>query len=598
MDPDMMPGMMPVPAGAITIGTASAEGGVRTLNTASAQGFFRDSPEYAFTIESLNSGGMEPGADVIGNSRETALVLDTPTRQQHVLNQPTDNDVFSVYLQAGQNLSFTVEGLGEETNLRLQVLDSSGSTLGTATASGGTGQATTSITAAEEGFYFASVRHPQQQAFYDPYELTLGPSGATPPLEGNRQPDPAPDEAAVALGRTVAIDVLGNDDDPDGGALSLLALDTAGTRGTVSIEGGAVRYDPAGAFGDLAPGQSTTDSFRYAIADGMDGAANAEVTVVVTNDETPPEPMEPPVAADDEAATGPGGNIAIDVLGNDSDPEGGVLAVVSLDTSGLTGEATLEDGAVSYVASGFGGLAPGESAEDSFSYTVEDANGLTATAEVTVTVTAPQIDPDCSAGTAGDDAFVAEPGGPRCFDGLAGRDSIEIPLAFRDPGTTIAPIEGGFRVRAGEGEGIEVLGIESLIFEDGTLETDFGEIAASVYRYYVGGLGRLPDYGGAAFWVNEIEAGRISLGGFAQAILDSPEFRERFDPDADNETFLQSVYQNVYGREFDEGGLAFWLEPLDNGVFDRWEMVQVFADAPEAQDIYANDTDDGVLLLA
>ena len=77
------------------------------------------------------------------------------------------------------------------------------------------------------------------------------------------------------------------------------------------------------------------------------------------------------------------------VLSNDGDPDGDDLSVTGLDTSATAGEVTqLDGGRFEYAPSGaFDGLAEGETALDTFSYTVSDGEGATATATVRVTVT-------------------------------------------------------------------------------------------------------------------------------------------------------------------------------------------------------------------
>lgn len=49
--------------------------------------------------------------------------------------------------------------------------------------------------------------------------------GISARLDGARNPIAAPDEAYVRPGKTVSVQVLANDSDPDGGALSLVAVE-------------------------------------------------------------------------------------------------------------------------------------------------------------------------------------------------------------------------------------------------------------------------------------------------------------------------------------------------------------------------------------
>jgi hypothetical protein len=88
-----------------------------------------------------------------------------------------------------------------------------------------------------------------------------------------------------------------------------------------------------------------------------------------------------PIAGNDQAATSEDQAITIDLLGNDSDPDGDALHIESL-TQGIDGKATLTPiaGWVTFTPNlDFNGTA-------TFSYTVADATGATATALVMVFV--------------------------------------------------------------------------------------------------------------------------------------------------------------------------------------------------------------------
>ncbi len=89
-----------------------------------------------------------------------------------------------------------------------------------------------------------------------------------------------------------------------------------------------------------------------------------------------------PVANDDSVTTTEQTEVVINVLGNDSDPDGDELTVTSIDTGPANGIAVINaDGSISYTPNaGFIGT-------DTFTYTITDANGDTATATVTITVT-------------------------------------------------------------------------------------------------------------------------------------------------------------------------------------------------------------------
>src|SRR5690606_14258805 len=108
------------------------------------------------------------------------------------------------------------------------------------------------------------------------------------------------------------------------------------------------------------------------VNDGNLVGAPADVPIPVT-----PVP-DPPIAVDDNATTNENTPVTIAVTGNDSDPFGVVLTIVSL-TQPSNGTAVVTGTSTVYTpAAGFIGV-------DTFTYTIEGTEG-TATATVTVTV--------------------------------------------------------------------------------------------------------------------------------------------------------------------------------------------------------------------
>ena len=177
------------------------------------------------------------------------------------------------------------------------------------------------------------------------------------------------DSAATTEGMPVMIDVLANDTDPDGDALAISSV-APPANGTATIEGSAILYTPA-------PGFTGTDSFTYSVVDPAGGVAGATVTVTITESV---DPNQPPVARNDRATTTIDSPVSIAVLANDFDPDDDVLTIVSVGTP-ANGTAARSGNSVLYTP------APGFVGSDSFPYTIEDGNGGSATAMVTVLVT-------------------------------------------------------------------------------------------------------------------------------------------------------------------------------------------------------------------
>lgn len=92
------------------------------------------------------------------------------------------------------------------------------------------------------------------------------------------------------------------------------------------------------------------------------------------------------LVADDVAVTDEDEVIEIDVLANDSDPDGGTLALLTV-AKPLFGAATIDDGMIRYTPD------PDANGVDTFAYVVTDGRGETKAGQVTVTVNAVDDDP-------------------------------------------------------------------------------------------------------------------------------------------------------------------------------------------------------------
>ncbi len=187
--------------------------------------------------------------------------------------------------------------------------------------------------------------------------------------------------------------VLVNDSDIDGDAFGVTAADVTSQYGAiVSVNAdGTLSYDPTGSdtLQDLAVGESLDDTFSYTIADVHGATASATVTVTVEgrNDD--------PVAVDDDYATFEDDVLTVTpagVLANDTDRDGDPLAVDVANTDAVTAlgvPITVNaDGSFTYDPTGTDlGVAPGDTTDDTFTYTVTDPHGGTDTAIVTIEVT-------------------------------------------------------------------------------------------------------------------------------------------------------------------------------------------------------------------
>jgi Ca2+-binding RTX toxin-like protein len=269
-------------------------------------------------------------------------------------------------------------------------------------------------------------------------------------LPVNDDPDPDDDSITVAEDGIVTLDIVANDEDVDGDTIVVSSVDDP-DHGTASIapDGRSLIYSPD-------PNWNGVETFSYAVADGQQGAEEADVTATVT-------PVnDPPRAEPDTVGVAGGMSAVVDAVANDSagpaDESGQALLVVAVGAP-AHGTATLiatgpDSGMIRYTpGAGFTGV-------DSFTYDVSDGE-LTATGTVTVTVTAPVSRTFCGlvatiAGTKGADVIAGTPGddviharrGNDVIDGNGGNDVI-----CGGPGADrITALDGADRIAGGTGQ--------------------------------------------------------------------------------------------------------------------------------------------------
>ena len=195
-----------------------------------------------------------------------------------------------------------------------------------------------------------------------------GSDSAQVTVRVNARPLAQNDAAETHEDQPISIEVLANDRDPDGDALTVSAVGQP-AHGSATIEAdGGISYVPNANF-------HGSDSFTYTIDDGNGGSAVGTVTVTVhaVNDA--------PTAVPDSVTTQKNKTVRVAVLANDSDGDGDALTVYSVSRAANGTVSIRHDGTVQYrPKSNFTGT-------DSFTYTISDGNGGAATATVTVTVT-------------------------------------------------------------------------------------------------------------------------------------------------------------------------------------------------------------------
>jgi gliding motility-associated-like protein len=205
----------------------------------------------------------------------------------------------------------------------------------------------------------------------DPAGATSAPALVTVTVTPvNDRPVAVDDQATTDENTAVDIDILANDFDIDNDLVpSSVVLTAAPIHGTVSIHAsGQVTYTPSTDF-------VGSDAFQYTVADA-EGLVSLPATVTVSVVEVE---NKAPVAVDDAVTNSSLTQFEIDVLANDYDQDGPneELTLVSV-TQPTMGTVSIVNGKVVYKPAGM------QSTTVTFTYTIQDADGLTDEAVVTI----------------------------------------------------------------------------------------------------------------------------------------------------------------------------------------------------------------------
>ena len=249
-------------------------------------------------------------------------------------------------------------------------------------------------------------------------------------------PTANPDAFEVARYRTASLDVLGNDTDPDGDLLRIVnwqypADPAAPASGQVDCTKNEYRrctYTLDQSYSGPLP---LVETFTYEVIDGQPGSTPSEATVTVTVLEN-----RPPTANPDTGSTQGEVVLSIDVLENDTDPDGDTLTITDIvgDPANL-GTATCPPTSVGCQYTPPAGLeTDGYPITDTFTYVIADAEGLSDSAEIAVTVEAPDAGP-----VATPNAATLRTGETQTISVLSDDSGIDISIVeFSDPLNGIA----------------------------------------------------------------------------------------------------------------------------------------------------------------
>ncbi len=186
----------------------------------------------------------------------------------------------------------------------------------------------------------------------------------------NNPPVPKTVTARVLAGDTVRITVPLSGIDPDGDSVQFIGQETNPQKGAVVASGPDWMDFQAG---DYAAG---TDTFTYAVVDALGARATGTVRIGIA---ARVEGARNPIAVEDDVTAKPGRTLSVQVLANDSDPDGSPLSVTAVTSLDGKARAKVSGDVVTVTA-------PKTQGAYGFLYTIQNQRGGTSQAFLRLTV--------------------------------------------------------------------------------------------------------------------------------------------------------------------------------------------------------------------
>ncbi|PRA13453.1 hypothetical protein CQ010_02065 [Arthrobacter sp. MYb211] len=197
--------------------------------------------------------------------------------------------------------------------------------------------------------------------------FNVRPAAGENDLESNSPPNPEPIVGRVFAGSSTNVLVPLDAIDPDGDSVSLVQFGSAPRQGTAKIRGASIDYS-------ANKDASGTDEFSYVVEDRLGARATGTIKIGIA---ALAESNNSPVAVNDFITVRPDRPVAIDVMSNDTDPDGDPLALMPEVSTESSAEAEVQDGRVVLTS-------PPKTGTVSVRYTISDGRGGTAAATLTV----------------------------------------------------------------------------------------------------------------------------------------------------------------------------------------------------------------------
>ena len=120
--------------------------------------------------------------------------------------------------------------------------------------------------------------------------------------------------------------------------------------------------------------------------------------------------------------------------------------------------------------------------------------------------------------------------------------------------------------------------------------TGLNDATGQMFRLYNAAFARFPDASGLKYWIGNFSSGKDDSRAVSSSFLASTEFKQRYGDNVSNARYVETLYVNVLGRDYDQAGYNYWLTNLNNNVESRHELLLGFAESVENKGLFSEMT--------
>jgi hypothetical protein len=103
----------------------------------------------------------------------------------------------------------------------------------------------------------------------------------------------------------------------------------------------------------------------------------------------------------------------------------------------------------------------------------------------------------------------------------------------------------------------------------------------SIARLYVATFNRAADAEGLKYWS---EDSGLAIEEIAKSFFEQSETQARYPDALSDDAFVSSVYQNLFNKEGEAEGIAYWSGQLQSAAVSRSEMILAFINGAQGDD--------------